>query len=63
MIMSYSEMKYFVDIVVFESYGDGCWAQEKYLVHGTHDVFWTSDLEEALNFLRYDLEEEENEKS
>jgi len=63
MIRNYAEAKYYVDIVVFESYGDGCWAQEKYLVHGASDVFWTSDLEQALSFLRQDLEEEENEKS
>ena len=62
-MLNYSEMSYFVDIEIFENYGDGYWAQEKYLVHGIDDVLWTGNTEEALNFLRYDLEREENEKS
>ena len=60
MITSYSGMRYFVDIIVFENYGDKYWAQEKYLVHGTHDVLWTSDLQQALHYLYKDMKENEH---
>lgn len=44
------------DIVVYDEYGDGHWAQERFLVHGHDDVLWTSDIEGALNFLRESIE-------
>tara|TARA_R110000803_G_scaffold112136_1_gene180508 strand:+ start:285 stop:458 length:174 start_codon:yes stop_codon:yes gene_type:complete len=33
----------------------GGFAQEKYLVHGHDDVYWTSDLDEALTILKQSL--------
>jgi hypothetical protein len=44
-----------LDIEVYDNYGEGHFAQCKYLVHGTSDVFWTNDIEEALSFLRDSL--------
>ena len=50
---------YRVDIEVYNGYGDGCWAQARFLVHGRNDVLWTNDLEAALIFLRASLEKVE----
>ena len=46
-----------VDIEIYTNYGDGYWAQARFLVHSMSDVLWTNDLESALNFLRAFLEE------
>ena len=63
MIRDYPEARYYVDIVVFEHYGDGYWAQEKYLVHGYSDVLWTSDLKQALSYLYKDIRENDIQKT
>lgn len=31
-------------------------AQKRYLVHGFDDVYWTDDLEDALGYLKQDLQ-------
>ena len=45
-----------VDIEIYSKYGDGEWAQARYLVHGITDVMWTDDLDEALSFLKAEIE-------
>lgn len=45
-----------VDIEIYEQHGGNHWAQARYLVHGIDDVLWTDDLEEAITYLKYDLE-------
>lgn len=44
-----------LDIEVYEKWGEGEWAQAKYLVHGHDDVLWTNDIEEAIAFLKSSL--------
>jgi hypothetical protein len=44
-----------LDIDVYELYGEGYFAQCKYLVHAYNDVLWTNDLDEAMSFLRDSL--------
>lgn len=44
-----------LDIEVYELYGEGYFAQCKYLVHTYSDVLWTNDLDEAMSFLRDSL--------
>ena len=44
-----------LDIEVYDKFGEGYWAQCRYLVHGYDDVLWTNDLEDALNYIRHDL--------
>lgn len=46
---------YRLDIEIFEKWGNGEWAQAKYLVHGHRDILWTNDLNDALAFLKYSL--------
>lgn len=48
-------MRYFVDIEVYTEKND--LVQGKYLAHGIDDVLWTDSLEEALNFLKYQVME------
>ena len=47
--------KIILDIEVYELYGEGYFAQCKYLVHGYNDVLWTNNLDEAISFLRDSL--------
>jgi hypothetical protein len=49
------EMLRRLDIEVYDRWGDGCWAQAKYLVHGRDDVMWTNSVDAALAYLRSDL--------
>ena len=49
-------MSYKLDIEIYEDYGDGFWAQAKYLVHGLDDILWTNDKEQALLYLAAELE-------
>lgn len=49
-----------VDIEIYDKFGEGYWAQCRYLVHGAHDVLWTNDLDEALSFLKDDIENKVN---
>lgn len=46
-------MKFTIEI--FEVYGGEHWAQAHYLVRGYDDVLWTSDIEDAVQFLRQEL--------
>ena len=41
-----------LDIEIYEKWGGDEWAQAKYLVHGYDDVFWTNNIDEALQFLK-----------
>ncbi len=45
-----------LDIKIYKDYGDGFWAQAKYLVHGLDDVLWTNDIKQVLSFLEGELE-------
>ena len=45
------------DVEVYEEYGEGHWAQARYLVHGWNDVLWTDDIEAAVQFVRESLEQ------
>ncbi len=49
------EPRFTLDIETYDDYGDGYWAQERYLVHGYDDVLWTSSLKSAMEFLWDDL--------
>jgi hypothetical protein len=42
-------------IEIYEKWGDGEWAQAKYLVHGHDDVLWTNNINEAIAFLKASL--------
>lgn len=44
-----------LDIEIYEQFGEGHWAQARYLVHGYDDVLWTNNVDDALEFLRTDL--------
>lgn len=44
-----------LDIEIYDEYGPGFWAQERYLVHLHDDVLWTSDIDQAVSALREDL--------
>ncbi len=56
--MSYAFM---VDIEVYDVYGEGEWAQAKYLVHGYDDVYWTNDLNMAVRCLKHEIKAAEKE--
>jgi hypothetical protein len=56
MMLQNSEPIYVLDVVVYENYGEDCWAQEKYLVHTIDDVLWTSSIESVINCIRAELE-------
>lgn len=46
-----------VDIEVYNRGGLGeNRAQARYLVHGHDDVLWTDSLQDAINYLKHDLE-------
>lgn len=49
-----------VDIEIYKNYGGAHWAQAKYLVHGLDDVLWTNSIENALAYLKSELERLEN---
>jgi len=51
-----------LDIEVYDVYGDGHWAQAKYLVHGFDDVLWTDDLEAAMCFMKHQIYEYKEDK-
>lgn len=34
----------------------GSWSQATYLVHGYDDVLWTDSLDDAVDFIKQDLE-------
>lgn len=50
---------FYVDIECYDKFGKGCWAQERYLVHGVGYVLWTSSIKEAVNFIKETLEQME----
>ena len=45
-------MPSFIDIEIYDQYGEGFWTQEKYLVHGHDDVLWTSNIDDAMSFIK-----------
>lgn len=47
--------KYKLDVEIYENYGEGHWAQAKFLVHGLDDVLWTNREIGVLNFIGYEL--------
>jgi len=47
---------FILDIQIYKNYGEGFWAQAHYLVHGTDDVVWTNSLDDAVSYLRSELE-------
>lgn len=46
-----------VDIEIYSDVENDDWAQAKYLVHGIDDVFWSDNLDDALGFLKAQIEE------
>jgi len=48
-----------LDIEVYDNYGDGHWAQCKYLAHGYDDDCWTNSLYAAMRFLKLSLQDYE----
>lgn len=48
-------MKVRIDVEVYDAFGDDEWAQERFLVHGSDDVLWTSDPDEAVEYVRREL--------
>lgn len=53
----FEERSYYLDVEVFDKYGEGYWAQERFLVHGLDDIFWTDDPAKAASFLQDSLEQ------
>ena len=51
----YPKAPWIFDIECFNEYGDGYFAQERFLVHGIDDVLWTSSLDDAANFIKESL--------
>ena len=49
------DFKFFVDVEIYENWGDGYWAQAHYLLHGYDDVYWTNDLEKGFEFLKQQI--------
>ena len=49
------DFKFFVDVEIYENWGDGYWAQAHYLFHGYDDVYWTNDLEKVFEFLKQQI--------
>lgn len=47
-----------VDIEVYDT-GENKWAQARYLVHGVDDVLWTDDIDQAVRYLRAEIEKEQ----
>ena len=45
-----------LDIEVFDEFGEGHWAQARYLVHSHDDVLWADNVHDACEFLRRSLE-------
>jgi len=50
-----NQIKRVLDVEIYEEYGNGHWAQARFLVHGLCDVLWTNSIEEVVNFLESDL--------
>ena len=49
--------KFRVDIEVYDNWGDGYWAQARYLAHGYDDVMWTDSLDDAAQFIMTSVRE------
>lgn len=45
-----------IEIQIYEKYGDGFSAQDKYLVRGTDDVLWTDEIEHVISYVKWELE-------
>jgi len=56
-VVHMTEPKWVLDVDVYDEYGDGHWAQARYLVHGYDDVCWTNDPAVACRFLLDQLRE------
>ena len=52
----YPEASWIFDIEVFDEFGEGHWAQARFLVHGYEDVLWTNDIQAAAAFMIATLE-------
>ena len=48
----------FLDVEVYDQ--KGTWEQGYFLVHGWDDVLWTDSVDDAINYLRSELEKELN---
>ena len=58
--MEYPEIT--LDIEYYPNVTKDGWAQAKYLVHGYDDVFWTNNLDDAIDYLKQCFEELEENK-
>jgi hypothetical protein len=45
-----------LDIEIYDEWGEHGWAQARYLVHGSDDVLWTNDADQAVSYLRAELD-------
>lgn len=50
--MTVNQPHWTLDMEIYDAWGEGFWAQAKYLVHGHDDVLWTNDIEDAISFLK-----------
>ena len=44
-----------LDVEVYDNFGDGHWAQSKYLVHGYDDVYWVNTSDEVAQIIKDSL--------
>ncbi len=51
------------DVEIFANYGEGHWAQEKYLVHTHEDVYWTTSADDVASCIREALVSMEKESN
>jgi len=58
----YPEAIWFIDIEVFDEYGEEHWAQARFLVHIHNDSLWTNDPLEAALAVARTLQEINQEK-
>lgn len=57
---NFTFFKYYVDIEVYDDYGDGHWAQAHYLAHSLDDSLRTDNLDYAIEFIKNSLLLEED---
>jgi len=56
--IGWTNVEFVVDIEIYDT-DENKWAQEKYLVHGYDDVFWTDSLDKAIAFLKQSIKDKE----
>lgn len=44
-----------LDVQIYKNYGEGYWAQARYLVHGIDDVLWTNSIEDVITYIKQEL--------